>query len=201
MKVLILDPSVNNVGWAQLDTSQLPTRHALKGRYGASEAVVAQKQFAINAKKSAWTWGTFQLEGGSKNMRFMDLVQQIITTLGAEFDYLITEMPAFYSSERGQIAARQNYTIDLAACAFFVAGWLHMDHRKHHSITAITWKGSVSKQVTAKAFFRVFGSQAKGTTEHSIDAVMLGHYWLKNWFMESRELEKHISRELLAALL
>lgn len=201
----MLDPSVNNVGWGMIDTSKFPKhiRQVLKGGLLPTIGTPKWKEFASIAKRKCWTWGTFQLDGASKPMRFMDLVQQIQVAHGDNetLDYLITEMPAFYSSERGQIAAHQNYTIDLAACNFFVAGWLHMDHRKHHSITAITWKGSVSKEVTAKAFFRTFGDQTKGTSEHSIDAVMMGHYWLTTWAMNSVQVEKHIARELLAMLL
>lgn len=194
MKVLCLDSSVNNVGWCVFDGTELK-RHALKGG-------VINKAFALNAKMKAWTWGTFMLEGSSKSMRFLDLVQQIIAVIGNDFDYLITEQPAFYSSEKGQVAARMNYTIDLASCNYFVAGWFHMTHREHFPITAITWKGSVSKAVTTKKFLRTFPKiRLNKITEHAIDATMLLHYWLSTFAVNSPLVERRISPELIRVLL
>lgn len=204
MRVLSIDPSINNVGWTLFeitDQHRDAFRQALKG--GALTPLKAE-QFASVAKRQVWKWGTIQLEGTNLQMRIMDLVHMLIIKTEGRFDYLITEKPAFYSSEKGVIAARQNYTIDLAAVGYFVAGWFRMDHRKHHPITAITWKGSVSKQITAKAFFRFFGDEAKaakGTSEHSIDSTMLLHYWLKTFAMASPLVARHTDPELIRVLL
>jgi len=156
MKVLSLDPSKNNVGWATFDGTR-------------------------KVKPRAWKWGTFQLEGMNLEMRMYDLVQKIGEEIG-EFDFLVTERPAFFSCERGEIAAHQNYTIDLAAIAYYVAGWYHMDHRHHFAITANQWKGTVSKAVTARRFFRSFPYVDPQTlSEHAIDAVMLARFTLHDY--------------------
>jgi hypothetical protein len=203
MKVLSIDASINNVGYCIFDTNQFSKveRHALKGGYKVGDAVQF-RQFCIQCKEKAWKWGTFVLEGSSKSMRFLDLVQQITTEIGTDFDYFISEQPAFYSSTVGQVAAHQNYTIDLAACNYYVAGWFHMDHRKHIPITAITWKGSVPKAVTQKKFFRTFDKEKSAhITEHAIDATMLLHYWLSTTAVHSPLVTRHTSAELIKVLL
>jgi hypothetical protein len=159
---LSLDPSVNHVGWSTFNNRAL-------------------------TRKRAWKWGTIELEGRNFEARCMHLIHEIQGEL-PPFDFLITEKPAFYSSERGKIAARMNYTIDLAAVAFYVAGWFHMDHRHHFAITATTWKGSVSKEITARKFFKNFpGVKPSTLDEHAIDAVMLHRYWLQYLAVQHRE--------------
>lgn len=114
-------------------------------------------------------------------MRMFDLIQKI-DELGLKFDFLITEKPAFFASERGQVAAHQNYTIDLAAIAFYVAGWFRMDHRHHYSITATQWKGTVSKAITARKFFKQWPKvDSASLDDHAIDAIMLHRFWLTDY--------------------
>lgn len=161
MRSLSLDPSINHVGWALLDHQE-------------------------KTKQAAWEWGTFELEGANLQMRFMHLVECIQQSIG-HFDFLITEKPTFFTSEKGQVAARQNYTIDLAACAFFVAGWFEMDHRHHFPITATQWKGSVSKLITARQFFKLWPLvETNAISEHAIDAVMLHRYWVQYYAQDLR---------------
>lgn len=158
MRILALDPSVHNVGWCRVDTSKQSLRRI-------------------------WQWGTFKLEGNSLEMKVLDLIQRIKADVGS-FDMLVTEKPMFFSSERGQIAAHMNYTIDLAAVNYYVAGWFHMDHRTHFAITANQWKGSVPKDVTARRFFRDFPKvKSIAISEHAIDAAMMLRYWIESMAM------------------
>lgn len=179
MKVLALDPSVNNVGW--------------------STFTVPKRKDSRFTRLKAWKWGTWQPEGGSLEMRMMDLCHTIDREIDG-FDYLITERPAFYNNERGTIAARLNYTIDLGSINFFVAGWFHMDHRRHFSITATQWKGSVDKVITLRHFFRCFGEKHKNLTDHAVDATMLLRFWLQSYAIASPLVAQHISPEWLREL-
>lgn len=155
MKILSIDPSVNNVGWATFDTS-------------------------IRGVREQWKWGKWELEGSNRTMRLVDLVQRISEDIGP-VDQIVTEYPTFFSSEKGQMAARQNYTIDLAAICGYIAGRLCMDHHTWHCLTATQWKGTVKKEITARKFFRFFSMQDTGNiSEHSIDAIMMLHYWIKS---------------------
>lgn len=155
MIILFLDPSVNNVGWGTLDTTK-------------------------KKKKNAWKWGLWKIEGVNYQMKLLDLIQCIQMEIG-HFDCLISEWPAFFDNERGQVASRQNYTIDLAGVCMYVAGWFHMDHRNHFPLTASSWKGMVQKHVTSVKFLRTFNIRPDKISEHAIDAVMLGHYWFMTY--------------------
>lgn len=154
MRILSLDPSVNNVGACLFDSTKKKLRNQ-------------------------WKWKTYKLEGHNYQMKMVDMVQLIVGDYGEDVDYLITEWPTFFSSEKGQVAAHQNYTINLAGACAYLAGRLGMDHRNWHIATATTWKGSVSKYITSQRFFRTFGIQPSLVSEHAIDATMLLLWWLR----------------------
>ena len=154
MRILSVDVSVNFVGWSLFDSKR------------------------INPHKQ-WKWGTIIVEGDNYQKRLLDIVQMLNETVNLPtIDHLITEWPTFFASERGQIAAHQNYTIDLAGVCAFIAGRMGFDHRNWHLLTATTWKGSVSKYITGKRFFRIFGLRDQDISEHAIDATMMLRYWL-----------------------
>lgn len=193
MKFLSIDPSVNNTGWATFDTTPLevPGIERSLGETHSRNKVIAK----------CWRWGTWYPDGGSLEMRILDLCSCINEDIG-EFDHLIIEKPAFFSSEKGMIAARQNYTIDLAAITYYIGGWFRLMHRQFHPVTAIQWKGNVSKDITKRKFFRKFSNvNTKTTTEHSIDATMLLHWWLESYAMVSPLITRSIGPELLAKML
>lgn len=168
MKSLCLDPSINNVGWSVFDTKK-------------------------KNKADAWRWGTWNLQGANLEMRIMDLIGYIdedILKGGLELgnlDFLITEKPTFFSSERGHIAAHMNYTIDLAAINYYVAGHYHFNHRQHFAITATMWKGSIGKNVTARRFFRAYPEVHQNSlSEHAIDSIMLHRFWIQTFLIRMK---------------
>lgn len=155
MRILSIDPSVNFVGWTLFDSNK-------------------------KTDNKRWTWGTINLEGNNYQMKLVALVQELAELVGTP-DHLVTEWPTFFSSERGQIAAHQNYTIDLAGVCAYLAGAFGLDHRHWHILTATTWKGSVPKFVTSNKFYRVFRRNRGKISEHAIDSTMLLHFWLKEY--------------------
>lgn len=182
MKALCLDPSVNNCGWATFKIELCQAKDTQK-------------------KTLAWKWGTLHPRGRNLEEKMYDLLQQVEETVGP-VDFLITEKPTFFSSERGQIAAHQSYTIDLAAVSYYIAGWLHMDHRHHFAITANQWKGSVPKAITARRFFKSFPKvDPKSLSEHAIDAAMLMRFWLENFAIYSPLINKKIDPKSILALI
>lgn len=151
MTLLSIDPSVHNVGWALFNTK-------------------AKNQ------ATAWQFGTWHPTGFNLEMKITDVIQTIDSQIG-EFDFLCTERPAFFSSERGQIAAHMNYTIDLAYINGYLAGWFRKDHRRHFGITANQWKGTINKTITGRRFFRSFPHvKPSSLDEHAIDAIMLARF-------------------------
>lgn len=153
MKLLGLDPSINFVGWCLFDSS---------------------KRKDIDQ----WRWGVIRLEGPNYQTRLMMMVQMLEELGCLDADHLIGEWPTFFAGETGQIAAHQNYTIDLAGVVAYLAGMMNLDQRHWHLSTATTWKGSVPKLVTTKKFLRVFGKRFSDVSEHAIDATMLLRWWI-----------------------
>jgi len=151
-KALSIDCSVNTVGFATLQIS-----------YDEQE-----KQKAFD-----WTYGMWKLEGLSLLERCRDLCHYIQQTDNADFTDLLIEWPMFYESTKGQIAAEQSYTINLAAVGAYLAGFFHTPVNRVRLITAPQWKGNASKEVTARRFFRKFDINHMHVDHNAVDACMM----------------------------
>lgn len=157
-KILALDPSVmNRCGWACV--------------------VLEINEFGI-VTKDDWDFGFWEVDGTSFQMRCSDL-KDSIKQLGFEFDILVIEWPTFYASTKGQIAAQQGYTINLAGIAMYIAGYFRVDFRKLFLYTAPDWKGTVKKAVTARRFFKMFNLSELKVDHNAIDACMMLVYHCK----------------------
>lgn len=142
---LSLDPSVNTVGWCVRDDT--------------------------NGEES-WDWGMWELSGLNFKMRCWDLVGYIEEVIGS-FDQLLIEWPTYYDSEKGKVAGRQNYTINLAGLGMFVAGHFRVASKNLFLYTAPEWKGNVAKQVTARRFYKLFDVNVNTVDHNAIDATMM----------------------------
>lgn len=151
-KALSIDCSVNTVGFATLQIS-----------YDEQE-----KQKAFD-----WQYGMWRLEGDSLLARCLDLCMYVQQSGNADFSHLIIEWPMFYESTKGQIAAEQSYTINLAAIGAYLAGFFHTPLERVKLVTAPQWKGNASKDVTARRFFRRFGVNHLHVDHNAIDACMM----------------------------
>lgn len=144
MIILAIDPSVaNRTGWATYDT-----------------------------EKKDWKWGFWQSEGINFKVRCVNLRNDIIRDI-PHFDQLIVEWPMYYTGERGQIAAQQNFTINLAGMGMYIAGYFQIEPKNLFLCTAPSWKGTVPKQVTARRFYKFFGLHLKDVDHNTIDATMM----------------------------
>ena len=151
-KILALDPSVmNRLGWACV--------------------ILTFNELGV-CVKDEWDYGAFQIDGTNFQMRCSDAKDHLIH-LGFPFDILVCEWPAFYGGEKGQIAAQQGYTINLAGIAMYLAGFFQVHYRNLFLYTAPTWKGTVKKAVTARRFFRMFGENEMKVDHNAIDACMM----------------------------
>lgn len=147
MKILSLDLSVNTVGFATLQI--------------------------YNDGEQKWNWGTWILEGYNLLQRCADLCAYIQQSGNDDFTDLILEWPTFYASEKGEVAAKQNFTINLAAVGMYTAGFFHLPVERIELVTAPQWKGQADKRITARRFFRHFGEDALVVDHNTVDAVML----------------------------
>jgi hypothetical protein len=120
-----------------------------------------------------WAWGMFALEGYNLLQRCADLRAYIQQSGNDDFTDLICEWPTFYDSEEGNVAAKQNFTINLAAVASYIAGFFRLDTNRINLVTAPQWKGQAKKRMTARRFFNHFGIDAFKLDHNAVDATML----------------------------
>lgn len=151
MKILAIDPSVNQCGWATVE---------------------------ITETSAEFKWGMWEISGINFQMRCADIRDYIISDVG-EFDEFVGEWPMYYDSEKGRVAAKQGFTINLAGIVMFIAGWFQIIHQRLHLYTAPEWKGTVPKAVTARRFFKVFGVDSATVDHNAVDATMMLHFHCK----------------------
>lgn len=133
----------------------------------------------FNSFNDEWKWGHFDIEGLNFKVRCVNLVNAIGATC-PYFDQLVCEWPMYYAGERGQIAAQQNWTINLAGIAMYVVGRFDIRPKDLFLYTAPEWKGTVPKVVTARRFLKLFGEEYSRTDHNTIDAIMMLVHHLKN---------------------
>lgn len=146
-KALSIDPSINTVGFATL-------------------------QIFDNSEQE-WTWGMWELEGDNLLQRCADLPAYIQGSGNDDFTDLILEWPTYYGSQKGEIAAKQDYTINLAAVAMYTAGFFHLPVSQIELVTAPQWKGQAEKKITGRRFFKHFGVDSLQVDHNAVDATML----------------------------
>lgn len=179
MKILSIDPSIKDVGFAVVKNLE---RNA-DGVWDNS--------------KADWHWGHWQIDGLSLTYRLREIVEWIILedlALNPEEDWLVMEWPAYFGSEKGQVAAQMGYTLGLAAVCAYIAAFFRMPPDNTHLITANQWKGNVNKNITRMRFFKALGQPLIYKVNHNaVDAVMLLHEFCKRkkivWNITSTTVE------------
>lgn len=154
--IFSIDPSARNqIGYAAL---QIDVDREIR--------IVHQDTFKVNKESSLY----HICQNAYKHMTAMILS-------GFFVDHLVIEYPQFMQGTKGAIAAQQGYTLDLAfVCGFFAAKF-GLSRMQTHMYTPIQWKGTKPKSATLAHYKRVFDTPY--SSEHSVDAVMLGHYFCK----------------------
>lgn len=175
-KILALDPSINRCGWALIDNLQ---RCKSTGVWDGSEAV--------------WKWGYWDLHTTLLSSKARELVDYIIMdTDGLDADagdILIAEFPQYFDSGRGNIAAKEGWTINLAALDFYVFGFFRLPWKQFAPVFPSQWKGNLSKEITRRRFFRELGEKKIFKIDHNtVDAVMILLDWCKKHGVTNRIL-------------
>jgi hypothetical protein len=170
--ILSIDPSTKRIGWAML-------------AYPLSPACLCELD-------AGWTYGSWPVEGVTLQQK-MRSAGRLIKTLpvgDGQCVQLVAELPTFFSSEKGRIAAKEGYTINLAMILGYIMGKLEGGGVPTMFYTPGMWKGTVSKEITRKKFFRTFkdananaNAGWKGGVERTydhdtVDAIMILRYWL-----------------------
>jgi hypothetical protein len=162
-RILSIDPSVNNLGYAYFDM-------------GAGEHPY---------NLSGWEYGTLYLHGKWIQHRWRDAYRQLSERLdGSIPTHLACEWPSFFNTEKGIIAAKMGYTLDLASIVGYLTGKFQIKADYVALWTPGQWKGQVPKSVTLNKFVRLFGEGARkaiklGIGDDTVDAIMILEHWLE----------------------
>lgn len=151
--LIAIDPSINNLGFADLQIGQFQT------------------------------WNAFlcQPEGSLQN-RTKSILRKLRARLadtGLKPDNLIMEMPTFMTGSKGLIAAQKGYTIDLAYIIGAIQGMLDLSPLNVFLYTPQQWKGQKPKSATKAQHKRIFGFDLPSQDE--CDAKMMLYFHCKKF--------------------
>lgn len=155
MIILGLDPSVNNVGLALLnsDTGDCQT-------------------WTFHPKRTKETPMT-QVGAQLARFIFLSVLQGKIRP-----DLVVAEYPQWEGSERGLIAAQQGYTLDLAFIVGYAVATLGLVPTKIMTPTPMEWKGNMPKTAVKARFEKYFEISADGISDHEYEAAMMAVWGL-----------------------
>ena len=158
MKIVAIDPSVNDVGWAVVEG-------------------IEHDDDGWHDENANWRWGHWKIQSNSLTFKWKEITEWMILEFGGldyEEDWLVVEWPAYFDSMKGHTAAKQGHTINLAGIDGYLAGYFRLPWQNIHLVTAVQWKGSVSKEITRRRFFRHMGiKQLYQINHNAVDAVMM----------------------------
>lgn len=126
-----------------------------------------------------WHYGVIHPQGKHLQHRWKDAYEKLRARLDPMPTHFAAEWPTFYNSQKGKIAAQENYTVNLAGIAAYLAGRLEVRPEYISLWTAGQWKGQVPKEITARKFHRLFGERTfRVSSSDVIDAIMIAQYWI-----------------------
>lgn len=155
MKILAIDPSVNNVGIAYYDTEtkEIKTSCFHPNRTGKIGMDTRQIYSHLILR-----YGLLQKE--------------------KKPDVLILEYPNWQGSTKGLIAMQQGYTIDLAFVVGHLSGLINAPHCQMP--TPLDWKKNIPKAATQARVRRYFSPQSfNHISEHEFDALGMIIWYLE----------------------
>lgn len=174
MKIVAIDPSVHNVGWAMIEG-------------------LTHDENGWHSEDAVWTFGNWIISSNSFTFKLKEIVEWIILDcdgLDSDKDWLVAEWPAYFEGMKGNIAAKAGHTINLAAIDTYIAGYFRLEWKNIHLITAVDWKGSVSKEITKMRFFKHMGITPFKVDHNAIDAVMMLLTFCKRKNITSKIIQK-----------
>jgi hypothetical protein len=173
--LLSIDPSVRNLGWCCVNMNRLWDEDDW---YDLEDG-------------RGWTYGLVQMESTKGvrpdilKYRWMEAYLDLKTNLDIDDNeptHFASEWPAFYNSEKGRIAASNNYTVGLASISSYIAGQFNFVPQNIALWTPMQWKFNAPKDVTKNRFVQRFGERgeklARQVSDDVIDAIMIAVYWL-----------------------
>ncbi|KKN52377.1 hypothetical protein LCGC14_0612940 [marine sediment metagenome] len=154
MRVLAIDPSINNLGWAILNSNCIRVfSGTIKVKGMISASIVARIGAVLRGLET--------------------------TVAGLSFDVMVIEQPepwgAYKSMASDKSGAMQKLTLIVGALAQW--GMIAKGLENTHLIKVSTWKGQLPKGITQERMEKKYGCTFK--TDHEADAVGLGDYFIE----------------------
>lgn len=152
MKILAIDPSVNNVGIALFNSE-------------------------LEADKQLKTY-TYKPDGKTLQCKCV----QVLTFCRCMYvkpDIFIAEYPSFQGSTKGKVAAQKGYTLDLAYIVGYLSASFGLPFGHIYLPTPMQWKGTMPKSAVGHRFEKVYGIKASSVTDHEFEAAMMIDWFLK----------------------
>lgn len=150
MLILGIDPSINNVGVAILDTE--------------TEVLFTDCFHPVRDKNT------------SMSVVSVRIARHIHTILqGKKVDMMVLEFPQWEDSERGWVAMKQGHILNLAFIVGYLAASFGLPASKVFTPTVQEWKGSMPKKAIEDRFKESFPDM-KIPSDHEFEAAMLIRY-------------------------
>lgn len=181
VQIFSLDPSINRVGWARIANLQ------------------RDEEGVWNADEAKWDWGYWDLSSQSLSFKAKELVDFMSITfeeVNPERDILIAEYPQYFDQMRGQIAAKEGHTQNLAALDFYVFGYFRFPWNHFFPVFPSQWKGNLKKDITRMRFFREIGVPRHYRLDHNtVDAAMMLLWWCKTHGVTNKIINYSVETE------
>jgi len=170
--ILAIDPSINNLGWAVYHSGGTP--NDLHGTYYDDYRQVY---------RNSWNYGLFNPDNSRLPTSLCRYFLDAISANSYRITKAVVEMPTFFNSQVGRIAAKQGHTSRLAWIDGYVAGYFHLEDGSYTEYTPTEWKGTMTKAMTRAKMIRDFNlsqtDRALNLKDDTIDAIMLLKYYLE----------------------
>lgn len=183
-QIISIDPSTRDVGWAVIEKLKRD-----------------KKTLVWDDTDARWRYGNWVINAHSLQAKFQEIAEYMIMEfdINPEEDIMVLEWPAYFGSEKGQVAAQLGHTLNLAGVVGYCSGYFRIPWQRIHLITANQWKGSVSKEVTKMRFFRAMGvKQIFAVNHNAVDAVMLLFAYCKEHKITFKIVTEHSLPDLEA---
>jgi hypothetical protein len=181
VKIVSIDPSINNVGWALVD------------------GLTRDEHGVWDDSNTSWRWGDWKIGSNSLSYKLREIAEWMIVEfdgLDSDEDWLVLEYPAYFGSAKGQVAAQMGHTLGLATIDGYLPGFFRLPSGSFHFVTANQWKGNLSKEMTRKRFFHRLGvKQIYAVNHNAVDAVMLLHEFAKRRQITFKIVDANLTRQ------
>lgn len=154
MKILGIDPSVENVGIAWYDTD--------------------------SRKLKTQTFHPYRKKETTTTNIGVQITKQIILNGWRNVDYFVIEHPQWEDSQRGRMAMQKGYTLDLAFLCGYLSSSVGLPASSIWTPTPMEWKGNLPKIAVGHRFEKRFLVSANSITDHEFEAAMMIDWLMVN---------------------